>query len=112
RFLTALRIVRADKAVLAFSGAGPAGDDIAVDDEGAGSVAAVLGLGLPALFSGARVQSHHVTIRSRIEDDIVIDRKVFGAGAAGDIAGHLALVFPKQVAVSGIEGLDDGARCH
>ena len=68
------------------------------------------GAGLPALLARARVQADHVAVGRGVEHDILIDGEALGARRAGRGAGNLALVFPEQIAVGGVERLHDRAR--
>jgi hypothetical protein len=49
------------------------GDHFAVDDDWAGGVAALVGFGLPAHFTGAGIESDDLAVGRGVEQDVLID---------------------------------------
>ena len=108
-FFASRRVGREDVAAVALAGAGAPADHHAFDDDAAGGVAAAaVGFGVPALFTGAGVESDDCVGRG-VNDEVLIDGEGFGAGLAGLVGRNFAFIFPEEVAGGGVEGLDDGA---
>ena len=70
------------------------------------------GAGLPALLAGAGVQAHHVAVGRGVKNHVLINGQRLGARGARGGGRNLALVLPDEIAIGGVQRLDDGARFH
>ena len=111
-FLAGESVVSRDIAVRPIAGARAAGDDLAFDDQRAGSISARIDLGLPARLAGTRVQADHETVGRGVGDDVLVNRQRFGTFLSCDVGGHVALVLPQHVPARGIQGLHNAAGIH
>ena len=105
-------IVSGDKAILALILlAGPVRDHLAVSNQQtAGGLAAIIDLGFPAHLSGFGVERHQVTVGRSEIDHVLVDTKALVTRCRRRNALRIvALIFPNQIAVRGIDRLDAGA---
>ena len=102
-FFPGPRVMRRNEAALARSCAGPAGDDLALDNDRARSSSRFTDPRLPSDFAIARVQRDKRPVRRREINHVFVDGEAFRLGIS------FALVFPDERAVRRIERLNDGS---
>src|SRR5579872_1403309 len=98
--------MRRDVAIHMVAGAGPARNNLVARNDGARNVAARVGLGFPAHLAGLGVERDQETVRRSGVDHVVPYADGFGARLTRLIGGNLALVFPDEIAVGGIQSVE------